>query len=138
MCFSATASFSAGTLLIGVGTLTLRSALAARQRRALPFAAIPMLFAAQQLIEGVAWVVFRENLDRRIFIGMPAIVAGAVVLGCPGQARFGEALPALAVLGACLAWGIDNNLTRKVSLVDAAWLASVKGLAAGTTNLVLA
>ena len=27
--------------------------------------------------------------------------------------------PALAVLGACLAWGLDNNLTRRVSLNDA-------------------
>ncbi len=86
----------------------------------------------------IAWVVFRENVDRRIFIGMLAIVAGAVVLSWPGEARFGDALPALAVLGACLAWGIDNNLTRKVSLADAVWLASVKGLAAGATNLALA
>jgi drug/metabolite transporter (DMT)-like permease len=86
----------------------------------------------------IAWVAFRENVDRRIFIGMLAIVAGAVVLSWDGQANFGPALPALAVLGACLAWGIDNNLTRKVSLVDAVWLASVKGLAAGVTNLALA
>jgi drug/metabolite transporter (DMT)-like permease len=42
------------------------------------------------------------------------------------------------VLGACLAWGIDNNLTRKVSLTDAAWITEVKGLCAGTVNLVLA
>ena len=59
MCFSATASFSAGALLVGIGTLTLRSALATRQRRALPFAAIPLLFATQQLIEGVIWLTFR-------------------------------------------------------------------------------
>ena len=59
MCFSATASFSAGALLVGIGTLTLRSALATRQRRALPFAAIPLLFAIQQLIEGVIWLTFR-------------------------------------------------------------------------------
>ncbi len=58
MCFSATASFSAATLLLGIGTLTLRSALVTRQRRALPFAAIPMLFAVQQLIEGVIWLTF--------------------------------------------------------------------------------
>ncbi|WP_310475352.1 DUF6629 family protein, partial [Sandarakinorhabdus sp.] len=58
MCFSATASFSAAALLLGIGTLTLRSALATRQRRALPFAAIPMLFACQQLIEGVIWLTF--------------------------------------------------------------------------------
>ena len=82
-------------------------------------------------------MVFRENFDRRIVIGMLAIVAGAVLLSWPGQARFGNALPALAVLGACLAWGIDNNLTRMVSPADAVRLASVKGLAAGATNLVL-
>jgi drug/metabolite transporter (DMT)-like permease len=50
----------------------------------------------------------------------------------------GAAHGAWLVLGACLAWAIDNNLTRKVSLADASWIAMVKGLAAGTTNLVLA
>ena len=59
MCFSATASFSAGAVLLGVGALTLRSALASHQRRDLPFAAIPLLFAIQQLIEGVIWLTFR-------------------------------------------------------------------------------
>ena len=56
MCFSATASFSTGALLLGIGTLTLRSALAAHQQRELPFAAIPLLFATQQLIEGMIWL----------------------------------------------------------------------------------
>ena len=62
MCFSATASFSAGALLLGIGTLTWRSALATHQRRALPFAAIPMLFAMQQLIEGVIWLTFSAEV----------------------------------------------------------------------------
>ncbi len=105
----------------------------------MPASGAALLLNAEGVFTAViAWVVFKENVDRRIFIGMLAIVAGAVVLSWPGQARFGDALPALAVLGACLAWGIDNNLTRKVSLADAVWLASVKGLAAGATNLVLA
>ena len=56
MCFSATASFSAGTILLGLGTLTLKSA---RRPRELPFAAIPLLFAVQQLSEGVIWLTFR-------------------------------------------------------------------------------
>jgi drug/metabolite transporter (DMT)-like permease len=86
----------------------------------------------------LAWFAFRENFDRRIALGMLAIVAGAVVLSWPGEARFGDAWPALAVLGACLAWAIDNNLTRKVALNDAAWIAAVKGLSAGTVNLLLA
>ncbi|MEO5771367.1 MAG: EamA family transporter [Burkholderiaceae bacterium] len=105
----------------------------------MPASGAALLLNAEGVFTAVlAWVVFRENFDRRILLGMAAIVAGALVLSWPGQARFGDALPALAVLGACLAWGIDNNLTRKVSLTDAVWLASVKGLAAGGTNLALA
>jgi drug/metabolite transporter (DMT)-like permease len=61
------------------------------------------------------------------------------VLAWPAQgAAGGTGRSALLVLAACLAWAIDNNLTRKVALADATWIAMVKGLAAGTTNLVLA
>ena len=56
MCFSATASFSAGAFLLGLGALTLKST---RRPRELPFAAIPLLFAIQQLSEGVIWLTFR-------------------------------------------------------------------------------
>lgn len=85
----------------------------------------------------LAWFVFKENFDRRIALGMLAIVAGALVLSWPGEARIDAAWPALAVLGACAAWALDNNLTRKVALADATWIASVKGLVAGAVNLAL-
>jgi len=86
----------------------------------------------------LAWFVFRENFDRRIAFGMAFIVAGTVVLSWPEEMRLGSVLPALSVLSACFAWAVDNNLTRKVSLSDASYIAMVKGLAAGTTNLLLA
>ena len=86
----------------------------------------------------LAWFAFRENFDHRIALGMAAIVAGAVVLSWPGDTSFSGVWPALAVLGACLAWGIDNNLTRKVSLTDATWIAAIKGLTAGGVNLTIA
>jgi drug/metabolite transporter (DMT)-like permease len=86
----------------------------------------------------LAWFVFRENFDRRIALGMAAIVAGAVVLSIPTGAEFGSVWPSLAILGACLCWGIDNNLTRKIALTDATWLAAVKGGIAGPVNLALA
>src|SRR5438105_7054487 len=86
----------------------------------------------------LAWFVFKENFDRRVGLGMLAIVAGGLVLAWPGQMTWPGWQPALFVVGACLAWAIDNNLTRKVSLSDASWIAMVKGLAAGATNLVLA
>lgn len=86
----------------------------------------------------LAWFVFKENFDRRIALGMLAIVAGALILSWPGEITMAALWPSLAILGACLAWGIDNNLTRKVSLTDASWIAMVKGLAAGSVNLLIA
>ena len=86
----------------------------------------------------LAWFVFRENFDRRIALGMVAIVAGGLVLAWPGQMTWPQWRPALYVTAACLAWAVDNNFTRKVSLSDASWIAMVKGLAAGATNLAIA
>ncbi len=86
----------------------------------------------------LAWFVFREHFDRRIALGMLLITAGTVVLSGSKQAHFGSFLPVLAILGACLAWAIDNNLTRKVSLTDATFIAMSKGLVAGAVNIVIA
>lgn len=58
MCFSATASFSAGAVLTAVGVFTLRGA---REPRELGVAAIPLLFAIQQFIEGFIWLTFRHE-----------------------------------------------------------------------------
>ena len=86
----------------------------------------------------LAWFVFKENFDRRIALGMAVILAGAAILSWPEEVRLAALWPALSILGACLAWGVDNNLMRKVSLTDATWIASIKGLAAGAVNLTLA
>lgn len=86
---------------------------------------------------GIAWVVFRENVDRRLLLGALAILAGAVLLAWQGNAA-GIGLGALAVVGACIAWGIDNNLTRKLSAGDPVQIAMIKGLVAGSVNLTLA
>jgi drug/metabolite transporter (DMT)-like permease len=86
----------------------------------------------------LAWFVFKENFDRRIALGMLAILAGAAILSWPGRAGVAALWPSLAVLGACFAWAVDNNLTRKVSVADASFIAMTKGLVAGATNLVLA
>lgn len=86
----------------------------------------------------LAWFVFRENFDRRIFTGMVLIVAGGVVLGWEQRPEFGVPWGALAIVAACLCWAIDNNLTRKISASDAVQIAGVKGLVAGLVNLAIA
>lgn len=65
MCFSATASFAAGAGLLVVGAITLRQA---RRRAEMPFAAIPLLFGIQQLIEGALWLTFPDKAPMLKFI----------------------------------------------------------------------
>ena len=85
----------------------------------------------------IAWVVFRENVDQRLLVGAGAILSGTLVLSWSGQGiDFDKG--GLFVLAACLCWGIDNNLTRKISAADPVQIAMLKGLVAGSTNIALA
>ena len=94
-------------------------------------------------LEGVltallAWFVFKENFDARIASGMALIAAGGVCLSWMGRPEIGVPWGSLAIMGACLAWAIDNNLTRKVSTGDPVQIAMLKGLVAGSVNTGLA
>lgn len=86
----------------------------------------------------VAWVAFRENVDRRVFAGMVAIVAGGVLLSFETLPTSQSLSGQILICAACLAWALDNNLTRRISGGDAATLACIKGLVAGLVNLGLA
>jgi len=93
-------------------------------------------------LEGVftgalAWWAFGETLGPRLVVGMLAIAAGAAVLVWAPGAGLSSSWGAAAVAGACLAWAIDNNLTRQVSAGDPLRIAAAKGLVAGVINLAL-
>jgi drug/metabolite transporter (DMT)-like permease len=93
-------------------------------------------------LEGVAtalmaWFIFHENFDRRIALGMACLVAGAAVLSWSGRPTLSTLVGPLAIVGACVAWGLDNNLTRKVSLADPLQIVELKGLIAGPCNIAL-
>ncbi|MBX7147311.1 MAG: EamA family transporter [Alphaproteobacteria bacterium] len=83
----------------------------------------------------LAWFVFKENFDRRIFIGMILIVMGGMLLSWQEINGFNFPMGSLLVVGACFFWGIDNNLTRKISASDPVQIACIKGLIAGGINL---
>jgi drug/metabolite transporter (DMT)-like permease len=85
----------------------------------------------------IAWFAFRENFDRRIVLGMGCLVGGAAVLSWSGEPTLSGAPGALAIVGACIAWGLDNNLTRKVSLSDPLQIVELKGIVAGPVNVGL-
>lgn len=85
----------------------------------------------------LAWFAFHENFDRRVAAGMAFLVLGAIVLAWSGQPTFSLLAGPAAIVGACLAWGLDNNLTRKVSLADPLEIVEWKGLVAGPVNLLI-
>ena len=81
----------------------------------------------------IAWVIFREKADRRTVVGALAIVAGAAVLSWPKD-NVALNMGAVLIAGACLAWAIDNNVTRKISASDANQITVIRGLVAGVAN----
>lgn len=85
----------------------------------------------------IAWIVFRENVDGRIALGAAAILTGAISLSWQGGLS-GVNWSALAIAGACIAWAVDNNLTRKIAGGDPVQIAMIKGIVAGSINLLLA
>lgn len=103
-----------------------------------PAATAALLLNVEGVLTAVlAWMVFKESADRQIVLGMLVIVAGGVLISWEAGA---QALSpgALLIVAACLAWAIDNNLTRKVSTHDAVLVAGLKGGLAGTCNTALA
>jgi drug/metabolite transporter (DMT)-like permease len=86
----------------------------------------------------VAVLVFREHLVRLELAGVLAIVLAAGILTYQSGAIRGDVFGILAVLGACLCWAIDNNLSQRLSLRDPLVVTRIKTLGAGLGMLVLA
>jgi drug/metabolite transporter (DMT)-like permease len=96
-----------------------------------------LLLATQTIFTAViAWFVVREHASRRTVAGMVAIAAAGVILAWRGSPD--GSLGALLVLGAAIAWAIDDNLARRLAVSDARTIAGAKGLIAGCASLALA
>ena len=124
----------AGAILAGgiVGPVLLMTGL-----RQIPAASASLLLNLEAVFTALAaWFLFRENFDRRVALGMLAIVLGGVLLAWPARFALGGA--AAWIAGACACWAIDNNLTRKVSIGDPVMIAALKGVSAGAVNLGIA
>jgi drug/metabolite transporter (DMT)-like permease len=87
---------------------------------------------------GLAVLVFGERLGGRAVLGIGAVAAGGAVLSWEPGAPLGLSAGAAAVAAACLAWAVDNNLTRRISGGDAIEITALKGAAAGAANAGIA
>jgi len=87
---------------------------------------------------GALWS--HERVGARGLRGIACVVAGAVLLSLAGGAGSGATRPlgALLIVAACACWGLDNNVTQRISLRDARQIVAIKGLAGGATSLAIA
>ncbi|MEP6919065.1 MAG: DMT family transporter [Acidobacteriota bacterium] len=85
----------------------------------------------------LALTVFGERLDRRATWGATLIFAAAAALGAQGDRSRADVIGVLAIVGACACWGLDNNLTRRLSTRDPVQIVQVKTLTAGVFNVTL-
>jgi drug/metabolite transporter (DMT)-like permease len=86
----------------------------------------------------MAAFIFKEAVDRRIWLAVVFITAASVMLSFNFNEEWGVSLGALGILGACMLWGLDNNFTRNVSTKDPVKIVTIKGLCAGSFSLALA
>ncbi len=86
----------------------------------------------------IAAILFREAVGRTTWLAVGLVTAGGLLLALDLRGAWGFSPGALLIVGACALWGLDNNLTRNVSLRDPKTIVILKGLGAGCFSLLLA
>jgi drug/metabolite transporter (DMT)-like permease len=100
-------------------------------------AATASLLLNMELVATVvlAATLFREHLGRNMLVAAALVtVAGGLLVWEPGATAN---LSALLIVGACVCWGLDNSVTSRIDQVSPQHVTFLKGIVAGTVNLVL-
>jgi len=107
--------------------------------RTTPAATAALLLNSELVATGViAAVVFREFIGGWVWGAILMVAAGSALLTLDPSAGWGIERGAVFIVIACAMWGLDNNLTRRISLKDPKRIVAVKGLAAGGVSTALA
>lgn len=107
--------------------------------RATPAATASLLLNFEGVATAViAALAFRESIGGRVWGAIGLITAASILLSWDAAGAWGFSLGALGVLGACVLWGVDNNLTRRISAKNPLAIVAIKGLGAGTCSVLLA
>jgi drug/metabolite transporter (DMT)-like permease len=84
----------------------------------------------------IALFFFHESISQRALGAIFAITVASILLSTNFGSNWGMSLGAFGVIGACVLWGLDNNLTRNISAKDPLTIVAWKGLVAGTFSLI--
>ena len=86
----------------------------------------------------IALFVFNEFVSRRLWGAIVLITIASILLSIQDAGSLHFSIGSLLVLAACLCWGLENNLTRKLSVKDPLQVVVIKGFGSGTGALIIA
>jgi len=86
----------------------------------------------------LAALAFKEAIGRRVWWAIILVTAASILLSWNTGGEWGISAGAIGVLGACVLWGLDNNMTRNIAAKDPFVIVIIKGLGAGLCSLALA
>jgi drug/metabolite transporter (DMT)-like permease len=83
----------------------------------------------------LGFFLFKENMDARSWLAAALVVGASILLASPSG--FGGLGASLLIVGACVAWGFDNNFTALIDGLTPSQSTVAKGVVAGSVNLVI-
>ena len=84
----------------------------------------------------IAWIVFREQISMRLWLGILCVTAACVLLSVESLQGLHFSAGSLLVLLAAVFWGLENNCTRKLSSKDPMEIVLLKGVFSGLGSLM--
>ena len=85
----------------------------------------------------IAWMFFKERVSPLVWGAVVLMTTTGVLLTGVTTGGRSSMIGPLLIMGAAIGWGVDNNVSARLSRCDPLILVSIKGLAAGLFSLGL-
>lgn len=85
-----------------------------------------------------AYFIFKEQIPKRLRVAIFFVVTASLLLSVNDIRAFTFSLGSIFVLLATIAWGLENNLTRRLSNNDPLMVVVIKGIFSGIGSMVIA
>ena len=86
----------------------------------------------------IALIIFREKISGKLWTGIILITVASIMLSFEGTESLVFTKYSVFALIACVAWGFENNCTRKLSSGDPIKIVVIKGLGSGIGAIIVA
>ena len=86
----------------------------------------------------IALAIFKEAISPKAWIAIALVTISSILLSLNSDAAFHFSTGSLLVLGASLAWGLENNFTRRLSNRSSSDIVIIKGFGSGLGSFILA